>query len=52
MLKNVVGSLDNLNCKRVVVCGGVLRPKIPRMGKAKNVYLRYYFHPFVGKKKY
>ena len=30
----------------------VLRPKIPRTGKAKNVYLRYCFDPFLGKTKY
>ena len=31
---------------------GVPRPKIPRTGKSKNVYLRYYFDRFMGKKKY
>ena len=30
----------------------VPRPKSPRTGKAKNVYLRWYFDPFLGKTKY
>ena len=36
----------------VLICRGVPRPKIPRMGKAKNVYLREYSDPFLGKTNY
>ena len=40
------------NATLVVGTRGVLRPKIPRTGKAQNVYLRQHFDPFLDKTKY